>query len=646
MSYLVLARKYRPTTFAEVAGQDVVTRTLRGAIAEERVGHAYLFFGPRGTGKTTSARLFAKALNCENGPTAEPCGTCDRCLSYDAGTEPDLIEIDAASNTGVDHVRNLRDQAGYVPLKARFKVFLIDEVHMLSKAAFNALLKTLEEPPPHVKFLFATTELHKVPDTVSSRCQVLRLSPLSEEEIRGRLDEVFQLEGIDAEAGVTSEIARRARGGMRDALSLADQLLALVGRTPTVADTERLAGEGSTEAIEAVLDAILANDKPSLLSALPGREGDEPAFLDAVLDYVRAAMLLAMIGEDAPMLAQAASPEARANMSRRASAFGAARIELLLQELLHARERMGPIHMRAHARLILETTLLDLCRSEATMPIETIIARLEALEGRGPQSVAPQSLAPQAASPQAVSPQSVSPQSNAPQPAAPRGIGQPSAASAPRPSAPQRSPQQAPDAKTPYIPPNARPGSAPAGGAAREPASDAAAKSAEPPLSQGGPAMAPLPERQITPAAPPPGAQPRERSQGQSPQPPPPSQPQRGSRQTVAPTVQTNSTQDRWNGFLQELSGRSGALAQVIERKGKLVRDSGGTAPLKLHDLTDKERAMVDDTRSRRAVDDAFRAANGDAIRVKLEIHDSGGPKSQDAFTEHVRELFNGRVED
>ena len=254
MSYLVLARKYRPTAFADVAGQEVVTRTLRGAISEARIGHAYLFFGPRGTGKTTSARLFAKALNCEKGPIEEPCGACDRCLSYDAGTEPDLIEIDAASNTGVDHVRSLRDQAGYVPLKARFKVFLIDEVHMLSKAAFNALLKTLEEPPPHVKFLFATTELHKVPDTVVSRCQVLRLSPLSEEQIVGRLDEVFGLEGVEAEPGVSAEIARRARGGMRDALSLADQLLALVGRTPKVADTARLAGEGSTEAIEAVLD--------------------------------------------------------------------------------------------------------------------------------------------------------------------------------------------------------------------------------------------------------------------------------------------------------------------------------------------------------------------------------------------------------
>ena len=313
MSYLVLARKYRPRSFAEVAGQDVVTRTLQGAIAEDRIGHAYLFHGPRGTGKTTSARLYAKALNCAKGPIAEPCGVCERCLAFDAGTEADLIEIDAASNTGVDHVRALRDQAAYVPLSARFKVFLVDEVHMLSKAAFNALLKTLEEPPPHVKFLFATTELHKVPDTVVSRCQVLQLSPLTEELIRGRLDEVFAQEGIAAGEGVTAELARRARGGIRDALSLADQLLALVGREPTFEDMQRLAGDDSAEIVRAVIAAVLAGDKRQLLTALPEREGDEPALLDALRDHLRTAVVLALVGPDAPMAAQRRGAEARAD---------------------------------------------------------------------------------------------------------------------------------------------------------------------------------------------------------------------------------------------------------------------------------------------------------------------------------------------
>ena len=242
MSYLVLARKYRPRTFGEVAGQDVILNTLKGAIEGGRIGHAYLFTGPRGTGKTTTARLLAKALNCEKGPTTEPCGVCARCVGMEKGGESDVIEIDAASNTSVEDVRALRDQAAYKPMAARYKIFIIDEVHMLSKAAFNALLKTLEEPPEHVKFLFATTEPHKVLDTILSRCQVLKLSPLPEERIVHRLGEVFAAEGIDAEDGVKDEIARRARGGMRDALSIADQLLAMVGDKPRLADMERLSG--------------------------------------------------------------------------------------------------------------------------------------------------------------------------------------------------------------------------------------------------------------------------------------------------------------------------------------------------------------------------------------------------------------------
>ncbi len=612
MSYLVLARKYRPKSFGEVAGQDVVTRTLRGAIAEERVGHAYLFFGPRGTGKTTSARLFAKALNCEQGPTAEPCGVCARCVACDTGTETDLIEIDAASNTGVDHVRSLRDQAGYVPIQARFKVFLVDEVHMLSKPAFNALLKTLEEPPPHVKFLFATTELHKVPDTVVSRCQVLRLSPLSESEITGRLDEVFELEGIDAEAGVSAEIARRARGGMRDALSLADQLLALVGRTPRVVDTGRLAGETSTDAIEAVLDAMLDGNKVALLGGLPPREGDEPAFLDSLLDYLRSALLLAVIGDDAPMLASSAGPEARQAMKGRATRFGADRLELVLQDLLHARERMGPIHMRAHARLILESALLDLCRPEATMPLGALIERLEALEGRAPAALSPPG--PPAGPPAGPS----SAPSSAPRSAPRSGPARGAASSGPPPDRPPQQPSSAPrdgegrgaeiaptSPKTAYVPParRAEPGRPEGGGAPQ---------AAAPPEA--------VPVREVQPAP---------RRRGRAP----------------APRVQTNSTADRWEGFLKELRGRHHDLAEVILRKGRLVRESGGVAPLKLLDLTPAERAAVGEPAARTALAAAFAAANGDAIRLKVELH-NGRDGLDDPFTKEISEMFGGHLDD
>src|SRR6185436_7056896 len=236
MSYLVLARKYRPRTFSEVAGQELITRTLQGAIRESRIGPAYLFTGPRGNGKTTSARNFAKALNCELGPTPEPCGTCERCLAVDSGSDVDVVEIDAASNTGVENIRDLREHAAYTPMRARFKVFIIDEVHMLSKGAFNALLKTLEEPPPHVKFLFATTELNKVPDTILSRCQVLRLSLFSESAIAQRLSEILEREAVRPAAGVVEGLARLAHGSMRDALSLTDQLLALAGNEPKPED--------------------------------------------------------------------------------------------------------------------------------------------------------------------------------------------------------------------------------------------------------------------------------------------------------------------------------------------------------------------------------------------------------------------------
>ncbi|MCB9906451.1 MAG: DNA polymerase III subunit gamma/tau [Planctomycetes bacterium] len=379
MSYLVLARKYRPRTFAEVAGQEIVLNTLRGAIESGRIGHAYLFTGPRGTGKTTTARLLAKALNCEKGPTPEPCGECARCRGLEQGGESDIIEIDAASNTSVEDVRVLRDQAAYMPLAARFKIFLIDEVHMLSKAAFNALLKILEEPPEHVKFLFATTEPHKVLDTILSRCQVLKLSLLPEERIVHRLEQVFAAEHIDAEAGVLDEIARRARGGMRDALSIADQLLAMVGDKPRLADIERLAGEGQGGGMAHVVALILAADKPALLQALPPIEGSEGDWLSEFLAYLRATLLATLCGPEAPMLEGLALDDgARAGLVTSGKAIGGERLEVWLQELLHARERMRLLP--SHARLVLEVTLLDLCQAGETVPLDEWIARLESLE--------------------------------------------------------------------------------------------------------------------------------------------------------------------------------------------------------------------------------------------------------------------------
>ena len=302
MTYLVLARKYRPGTFDEVVGQSVTTGVLRGALEDGRVGHAYLFCGPRGTGKTTTARIFAKALNCEHGPTVKPCGTCERCVAADRGAEADIIEIDAASNTGVDNIRDLRDQAAYAPMRARFKVYIIDEVHMLSKGAFNALLKTLEEPPPHVKFLFATTEPHKVPDTVLSRCQVLRLDAISEIEIARRLEEVATAEQLTVGEGVLREVARRARGGMRDALSLLDQLIALVGESPQLEDVGRLGGELGPREIDHLLSLVEDSDRAGLMTALSEGGGSESELLEGLLEHLRTCAVVGLCGADTPLL--------------------------------------------------------------------------------------------------------------------------------------------------------------------------------------------------------------------------------------------------------------------------------------------------------------------------------------------------------
>ena len=251
MSYLALARKYRPQTFSEVLSQDFITSTLQNAITMGRVAHAYLFTGPRGVGKTSTARIFAKALNCMNPNGAAPCGECDNCLEITNGTSLDVIEIDGASNRGVEEIRSLREAVKFVPVKSKYKVIIVDEVHMLTEQAFNALLKTLEEPPEYVIFIFATTDQHKIPVTILSRCQRYEFKKITYEEMNSNLKSILEKENITYEDDALNYIIRNSDGCMRDALSLLDQIIAYGGGKITLEDTSYLLG---------ITDAYLSND--------------------------------------------------------------------------------------------------------------------------------------------------------------------------------------------------------------------------------------------------------------------------------------------------------------------------------------------------------------------------------------------------
>ncbi|HNP35003.1 MAG TPA: DNA polymerase III subunit gamma/tau [Woeseiaceae bacterium] len=299
MSYLVLARKWRPKTFADTVGQEHVLKALVNALESGRLHHAYLFTGTRGVGKTTIARILAKALNCEQGVTAEPCGECSACLEIDEGRFVDLIEVDAASKTKVDDTRELLDNVQYSPARGRYKVYLIDEVHMLSKSSFNALLKTLEEPPPHVKFLLATTDPQKLPVTVLSRCLQFNLSRLTPKLMADRLASICDAENVSAETGALNAIARSADGSMRDALSLLDQAIAYCGGTVDAESVAIMLGTIDRDHVVRLIDLLASGDAAVLLRAVADIDGQYPDYgrlLEDIARYLQRIAIHQVIG--------------------------------------------------------------------------------------------------------------------------------------------------------------------------------------------------------------------------------------------------------------------------------------------------------------------------------------------------------------
>jgi DNA polymerase-3 subunit gamma/tau len=302
MSYLVLARKWRPKTFDDVVGQAHVVRALKNALASNRVHHAYLFAGTRGVGKTTIARILAKALNCQQGVVEEPCGVCDSCIAVDEGRFVDLIEVDAASRTGVDDTRDLLDNVQYTPTLGRYKVYLIDEVHMLSRQSFNALLKTLEEPPPHVQFLFATTDPQKLPITVLSRCLQFNLKSLPISLIDERMQVILAAEKLQSEPAALTRIARAAGGSMRDALSLLDQALAFGDNAVADADVAAMLGSMDRHRVIGLLEPLAAGDATALMDLIRQLDEDAPDYervLDELATVLQRIALLQAVGAQA-----------------------------------------------------------------------------------------------------------------------------------------------------------------------------------------------------------------------------------------------------------------------------------------------------------------------------------------------------------
>ena len=374
MAYVALYRRWRPQNFDTLVGQQPVKQALTNALTSGRIAHAYLFAGPRGTGKTSTARILAKALNCDHGPTPNPCGECDNCRRIAEGSSMDVFEIDAASNRGIDEIKALRDQLAFTPVDCRYKVYIIDEVHMLTTEAFNALLKTLEEPPSHVIFILATTDPHKIPATIHSRCQRFDFRRVTVEEIVQHLAMVAQGSGLEADEDALRLIAIQSEGGMRDALSLLDQC-GVMAKKITAVTVREVLGIVGREALRALVEAIGRQDVPlalSQLAALLEQGKDVRQIVTELIEYLRALLLFKAV----PQYNEVYLTDTASNLESLAALYTSDRI-MASEERLHA--ALVELRGTMRPRITAELCLLDLCRREGSV-LASLTARVESLE--------------------------------------------------------------------------------------------------------------------------------------------------------------------------------------------------------------------------------------------------------------------------
>jgi len=402
MSYQVLARKYRPQKFSEVIGQEHVTRTLKNAIEQERIAHGYIFSGHRGIGKTTVARILAMALNCRsfNKPVAEPCGVCDSCTEIRAGNAVDVIEIDAATNRGIDEIRELREAARYRPARDRFKIYILDEAHQITDAAFNALLKTLEEPPGHVVFMLATTQPEDIPQTIRSRCQHFSFRAVKFEQIVEQLRDLCGRENIQADEDALALLAEAGDGSMRDALSILDQAIASSQGKLSAETVRQLIGVAPSGILEEIMQAVARSSSEEILQTVDRllAEGQNPVhFARQLVRFLRNATVAKVAGGGSSLL-QISSDE-RARVSRIAELFSEEELTRHLQIMLRTHSELG---YRQEQRFHLELGLLKLAHAQRLLPLEQLLSGLEASRPATPErklTLAPEPRKPEVSTP-------------------------------------------------------------------------------------------------------------------------------------------------------------------------------------------------------------------------------------------------------